>query len=164
MHASASRSTSLERRVAVGAERRVALHVPLHVARRDDLAGGERRAADHALDVRRERLLVAEPVLHRRDATAGERVRRRLDRRAGVHRLRRDDAEVARGKLVGVGRRREPAEHLAGAGEPQSVRVDRVDVLARRVVGPDLDVVELREIRGEERADRAAADDADSHE
>ncbi len=59
---------------------------------------------------------------------------------------------------------RSRAEHVAGAGEPQPVRVDRVDVRLRRVVRPDLDVVELREIRREQRADCAAADDTDPHE
>src|SRR5207247_7378084 len=49
--------------------------------------------------------------------------------------------------------------HLARSRESQPVRVDRLDVLPREVVGPDLDVVELREVGGEERADRAAADD-----
>jgi len=37
-------------------------------------------------------------------------------------------------------------------------------MLARRVERPHLDVFELREIRGEQRADSAAADDADPHE
>ena len=58
---------------------------------------------------------------------------------------------------------RTSADDVAGAGEPEAVRVDRVDVLPREVVGPDLDVVELRQVRREQRADRAAADDADPH-
>ena len=33
----------------------------------------------------------------------------------------------------------------------------------REVVGPDLDIVETREVRREERTDRSAADDADPH-
>src|SRR4029079_8807390 len=37
------------------------------------------------------------------------------------------------------------------------------DVLAVAVVRPHLDVVERREVRREQRADRAAADDADLH-
>ena len=53
------------------------------------------------------------------------------DRSLGVHRLRRDDAEVARRELRRVGRRAQPADDVARAGEPQPVRVDRVDVLAR---------------------------------
>ena len=66
-------------------------------------------------------------------------------------------------QLARVGRRAHPPDDVAGAGEPQAVRVDRVDVLAREVVRPDLDVVELREVRREERPDGAAADDADPH-
>jgi len=65
---------------------------------------------------------------------------------------------------AGVGRRGEPAEHVARAREPQAVRVDRVHVLARWVVGPELDVVELREVRGEQRADGTATDYAHLHE
>ena len=78
----------------------VALHVPLHEAGLEQLAGRERRPADHARDVRGERLLVADAVHHRCDrAPLRERVRRRRDRRVGVHRLRRDDSEVAGGQL-----------------------------------------------------------------
>ena len=69
----------------------------------EQLAGREGRAADHALDVLGERLLVADAVHHRGDGAVGERVRGGRDRRVGVHRLRRDDAEVARREL---GRRR----------------------------------------------------------
>ena len=54
-------------------------------------------------------------------------------------------------------------DDLAGAGQPQPARVDRVHVLLPRVVRPDLDVVERAEVRGEERADRAAADHRDPH-
>ena len=54
-------------------------------------------------------------------------------------------------------------DDVARAGQAQPVAVDRVDVVAREVVGPDLDVVERPEIGGEQRADRAAADDADLH-
>ena len=82
----------------------------------------------------------------------------------GVHRLRRDDPEVARRQLGGV-RRRADWPTTSPAPESRSPsRVDRVDVLAREVVGPDLDVVELREVRREQRPDGAAADDADPHE
>ena len=77
------------------AERRVALHVPLDVTGREHAARRERGAADHALDVLRDRLLVADAVLHRSDAAAGEGVGRRFGSRRCVHRLRRDDAEVA---------------------------------------------------------------------
>ena len=52
-----------------------------------------------------DRLLVAEPVLDGGDAAVREGVRGRRDRRLGVHRLRRDDAEVARRELGGVARR-----------------------------------------------------------
>jgi len=89
-------------------KRRVALHVPLHVTGLEDLPRGKRRAPDHALDMRREHLLVAEAVLHGRNRAARERVRGRPDRGLGVHRLRRHDAEVARGELPGVGRRTQP--------------------------------------------------------
>ena len=81
---------------------------------------------------RGERLLVAEPVLHRRDAAAGERVRRRRDRGLGVHRLRRDDPEVARREARprrtsrAAGRRRRRRRRAAAR------RVDRVDVRRAR--------------------------------
>ena len=165
VHASARRSTSsgarrsrLER-----PERRVALDVPLHDTGLEHLAGGERGAADHALDVAGERLLVADAVHDRRDGAVGERVRGRGDRRLGVHRLRRDDAELARRQLCRVARRMQPGVHLAGAREPQAVRVDRGDVRRGEVERPHLDVVERREVGREQRADCPAADDADPH-
>src|SRR5206468_7054556 len=49
------------------------------------------------------------------------------------------------------------------AAQPEPVAVDRVDVVARQVVRPYLHVVELREVRREQRPDRPAADDADPH-
>jgi hypothetical protein len=91
-------------------------------------------------------------------------MRGRADRRLGVHRLRRDDAEVAGGKLLRIGRRPQAADELACTGETEPVRVDRVDVRARSIERPDLDVLELRQVRGEQRADCPAADDADPHE
>ena len=130
-----------------------------------DLPGGERRAADHALDVPRRA-----PPRSRARSARSRRSRSRTRARSRAIAGSVCIAFVATmpkshgGSSCGVGRRAQPAEHLAGAGEPQPVRVDRVDVLARRVVRPDLDVVELREIRREQRADRAAADDADPHE
>jgi len=147
----------------VRTERRVALDVPLHEPRLEDLSRRERRAADHALDVCGEDLLVAEPVLHRRDAAVCEGMRGRADRRFGVHRLRRDDAEVAGRQLARVGRGLQPPHDLTGAGEAQPTRVDRVDVLPRRVVRPHLDVVELREVRREQGAHRPAAHHTDPH-
>ena len=66
--------------------------------------------------------------------------------RLGVHRLRRDDPEVAWRELGGVRRRAQPPDDLARARQPQPVRVDRVDVRAVEVVRPDLDVLELREV------------------
>src|SRR5262249_53728109 len=74
------------------------------------------------------------------------------------------DPEVARRQLGGVRRRARVPDDRAGTREPQPVRVDRLDVLAREVVRPDLDVVELRQVRCEQRPDRAASDDADPHE
>jgi hypothetical protein len=145
------------------AEGRVALDVPLDVTRLDDVTGRERRAADHALDVLGDRLLVADAVLDGGDGAVREGVRGRGDRRGGVHRLRRDDAEVARGQRGRVARCTQAADELAGAGDPQAALVDGVDVLGGEVVRPDLDVVELCQARGEERADRAATDDADPH-
>ncbi len=166
MHASASTLDVGERRRLrfERPERRVALHVPLHVPRLEELSGGERRAADDALDVRGEHLLVADAVLHGRDGAVRERVRRRADRGLGVHRLRRDDAEVARGQLLCVGRRAQAPDDVTCARQTEAVRVDRVDVVARGVERPHLDVLELRQIRGEQRADGATTDDADPHE
>ena len=144
-------------------ERRVALHVPLHVARLEDLAGRERRAADHALDVRGEHLLVPDPVLDGRHPAAGERVRGRGDRRIRVHRLRRDDAEVARGQLPGVGRSR------AGARAPRPRPRAEPAALIASTCACDASYAHtstsssVREVRREQRADRAAADDADPH-
>ena len=127
------------------AERRVALHVPLHDAGRGDLPGRERRAADHALDVPGEHLLVADPVLHRRDAAVGEGVRGRRDRRRRCASpwWRRSRSRTAAARPRRSVARRRP-DDVAGAGQAQAVAVDRVDVLLREVVGPDLDVVERR--------------------
>jgi hypothetical protein len=52
---------------------------------------------------------------------------------------------------------------LLAADDPQAVLVDRVDVGFHDVVGPDLDVVELAQVGGEEAAHGAAADYADPH-
>ena len=62
------------------AERRLALHVPLHDAGLEDLPGRERRSADDARDVCGDDLLVAHTVLHGRDRTVCERVCRGRDR------------------------------------------------------------------------------------
>src|SRR5439155_20236084 len=76
----------------------------------------------------------------------------------------RDDPELARRELGRVGGRPEAADDLARAREDEAPRIDRVDVLACEVVAPDLDVVELCQVRREERPDRPAADDAHVHE
>jgi hypothetical protein len=80
-----------------------------------------------------------------------------------VHALRRDDSEVAGWQFGGVRRRAELADDLACSGEAQPVLVDRRDVLAVEIEGPDLDVVELGEVRREQRPDRTAADDRHPH-
>jgi hypothetical protein len=63
-----------------------------------------------------------------------------------------------------IARRLQAGVDIAGAGEPQPVAVDRVDVRLEEVECPHLDVVEGGEVRREQRADRSAADDADSHD
>src|SRR5581483_1364042 len=75
---------------------------------------------------------------------------------------RGDDPEVARRQLGRVGGRARPPEDLPGTRQPQTVAVGRVDVLAREVVRPHLDVAERREVRREQRTYGAAADDTDS--
>ena len=112
---------SARRAISVGArrlrlerpERRVALDVPLDDARLEDLPGRERRAADHAADVRGDHLLVADAVHDRRDRAVREDVRGRRDRRLRVHRLGRDDAELARRQRRCVARRVQPRAHVA---------------------------------------------------
>jgi hypothetical protein len=81
-----------------------------------------------------------------------------------VHALRGDDPEVAVGKLGGVRGGAYATDEVGGAREPEAVLVDGCDVVDVEVVGPDLDVVELGEVNGEEGANGAATDDADSHE
>ena len=145
-------------------ERRVALHVPLHDTRLEHLAGRERRAADHAVDVLGERLLVAHAVHHGRDrAAVPEDVRGRGDRRTGVHGLRRDDPELAGRDRARVARRVRPPGDLARADEPEPVTRDRVDVRLVEVERPHLDVVERREVCREQRPHGTAADHADPH-
>src|SRR5262249_62038431 len=56
------------------------------------------------------------------------------------------------------------ADDLSGAAQTETVSVDRVDVLPREVVRPNLRVVELSEVRREERPHSTRADHADSHE
>ena len=84
-------------------------YVPVHVPARR--CRPERRAADHALDV-----LGDPPRCRRRsgpsDAARRERPRGRGDRGARVHRLRRDDPEVAGRQFVRVGRRPRRADDL----------------------------------------------------
>ena len=130
---------------------------------RDHLAGGERRSADDAVDLLRDRLLVSDPVLDGSHRPGCERVRGRRDRRGSVHRLCRNDPEFALRQLLRMSRRVHGAYNLGHAGEPQPLRVDRVDMVAREVVGPDLDIVELRQVCGEQGADGAASDNADPH-
>ncbi len=55
------------------------------------------------------------------------------------------------------------SDDVARARQPEPVRVDRVDMRLRDVVGPHLDVVELGEVRGEQRPDSPTAHDADPH-
>ena len=62
-----------------------------------------------------------------------------------------------------VGRRANVRGDLAGPSEPRR-RVDRVHVRLREVVRPDLDILELREVRREQRSHRTASHDADPHE
>ena len=80
-----------------------------------------------------------------------------------VHRLGRDDAEVTRRQRGGVARRTKAGVDAAGAREREPVALDRVDVSLVEVERPHLDVVEGRQVGGEQRADGAAADNADSH-
>src|SRR5205807_9065970 len=127
------------------AEGRVALYLPLHPAGAEQLAGREGGAPDHAIDVLCEPLLVPESVLNRRDTAIRKDRRRRLDCRRRVHRLRRDDAELALRKLLRVTRCSQSTDHVARAAEPEAALVDRLDVLLRLVVRPHLDVVQLRE-------------------
>ena len=127
------------------------------------MARGEGRAADDAVDVVRDQLLVADPVLDGADRAVDERVRGRRHRRVGVHALDRDDAEVAGRELVRVARRAQVPDQIADTREPEPMLVDRVDVVSSEVVCPDLDVVELRQMRREEASYRATTDYADAH-
>src|SRR5262249_41866440 len=83
------------------------------------------------------------------------------DRALRMHRLRRDDPELARRDRGRIGRRARVADDVAGTRQTRAVGVDRVDVLAREVVAPDLDLFEPGKIGGEKRTDRSAGDDAD---
>ena len=67
-----------------------------------------------------------------------------------MHRFRRDDPELTGGQLLRIGRRPQVADDLAGAGEAQSVRVDRHHVVVVEVVSPDLDVLERCELGREQ--------------
>ena len=90
-------------------------------------------------------------------------MRGRGDRRLGVHRLRRDDAEVARRDPGGVARPARTTDDVAGAGEPQAVAVHCRHVQLVEVERPDLDVVEQRQVRREQRPHRPTPHDADPH-
>ena len=81
-----------------------------------------------------------------------------------MHRLRRDDPEVAFRQLARVGGPPQATDDVAGTAQAEPLAVDRVDVVLREVVGPDLDVVELGQVRGEERPDRAATHHTNPHE
>src|SRR6266576_181606 len=70
---------------------------------------------------------------------------------------------VAGWQLGGVRRRAELADDLARSGEAQPVLVHRRDVLPVEIERPDLDVVELRKVRREQRPDCSAADDRHPH-
>ena len=110
-----------------------------------------------------DRLFVPDAVLHRGDGALGECGRGRRDRAVGVHRLRRDDSEVAPWHLGGFGGRADTPDHVPRPGQAKPVGVDRVDVRPVEVVRPHLDVREQREIGREQRPHRATTDDADPH-
>ena len=104
------------------AERRVALHVPLHVAGLEQLAGREGRAADHA----RGRAPRSPPRCRRRSAPRRQRRRRT---RAPWPRSPRPCASPSwrrcRSRRRGarrVGGRPRAADDLARSGQPQPVR------------------------------------------
>ena len=137
------------------------LRVPADVAGLDHVAGREGRAADHLAHVLGDQLLVAGAVLDGGDRAEG--VRRRGDRLGGLHALHGDDPELAGRERRGVGGGVDLADHVARPGEPEPVRVDRVDVLLPGVVRPDLHVVERPEVRREQRPHRPAADHAYAH-
>ena len=132
-----------------------------HHAGRGHRARGQDRAADHPRHQLGEDLLVAEPVLHAGDGRVGEHVGTRRHGGPRVLGLGRDDAQRARRH---VGRRRPRVDRRDegdAAGHPQPVLVDRGDVVGPGVDRPHLDVVEASQVRGVQRPDRAAADDAD---
>ena len=66
---------------------------------------------------------------------------------------------IAAASLVARGR----PDDVSGAGEPQAAAVDRGDVQLVEVERPDLDVVEQRQVRREQRPDRPATHDRNPH-
>ena len=148
-----------------GPKRRVALHVPVHVPRLDDVPGRETSCrGSRARRARRSppRCRCRSARRRRRRRRTRARSRRRLRTCASPSSRRsRSRRAAARPRRSSRGRGRR-ARRRRRCRSPS--RVDRVDVLLREVVRPDLDVVELRQARREERADGAAADDADPHD
>ena len=106
-------------------------------------------------------LLGTETVLDGHDRRAVEAPAERVGRRLDAARLRRDDAEVELGQIPDIRCRRDARCEVVAAADTQALRVERT-----RMVGAASEDEHLRdggEMRCEQAADRAGADDARPH-
>ena len=106
-------------------------------------------------------LLRTEAVLDRHDRGAREPAGERLGRGFEAGRLRRDDADVEVRQVARIGRRRHARREVVLSADPKPLVVQFLRMLL--AAREHEHVGDLREMGGEEAADRAGTDDADSH-
>jgi hypothetical protein len=146
-----------------GTDPGVALDVETNVARSDWMSRGERRAANDILNVFRDDLFVADTVLHRADSAIL--VEGAGDLRDGATRVDgfgSDDAIIAARKFLGIAGGIQFRGEICRSRYSQTMIADGFDVIFPDVIGPDFGLAFLAEVRGEEAANRAATDDANS--
>jgi hypothetical protein len=108
-----------------------------------------------------ENLFVADAVLDGTDGAAfAKNMRALFNRAACVRAFRGYDAEVARRNLPRIGSRVQMGSKIGGTTDAETAFIDRARVISPDVVRMDFNVFEAGEMRSENAADGAAADDA----
>jgi hypothetical protein len=141
----------------------LAAGILLHMPGLDDAPGRKGGAAHHAWRVLGNDFLVADAVLHRADRPIAENRRGGCHCRTGMQRLGGHDAELTGRNGRWIAARLWPRVERALAGQAQATPVDRIDMCLVQVIGPHLDIGQCGQMRCEQAADGAAADDTDFH-
>src|ERR1700690_2492219 len=127
------------------------------------MSGGKSRSTDHTLHVVGNDLFVANPVLHRADSTRFIEGMGHLRNCApGMDGLGGNDAIVAMRNFIWIAGGIQSRRKVRSAGKAQAILAYSLDVVFPNIVSPDLDLAFPRKMRGEQAADGATTDDADS--